>query len=95
MLQSSIQDFGISLKNEITTASEMENGYIREIELPKKLSGKEYTITIDESLSGNSYIIVKSELNEMYFNIPKTTGTMGPGNNIISKQGNITVTHTS
>jgi hypothetical protein len=94
-VQTTIQDLGISIKNEFVTASEMEKGYSREITLPRTVSGKSYSMTIDDSLSGNSYLIITSDLIEMYFSIPKASGTIAPGNNLISKQDNLTITHLS
>lgn len=94
-VQTSIEDLGTSIKNEIITASEMEKGYTREINLPLTLSGKSYNLTIDESLSGNSFLVINSGTIEMYFSIPKTSGTLSPGPNLISNGNNLTVSHIS
>lgn len=92
-VQTSIQDLGGSIKNEFVTASEMEKGYSRELNLPSTISGQAYTLSIDEGASGNSYLVINSGLIEVYFGIPKASGTLAPGNNLISKQDNLTITH--
>lgn len=89
--QSAVEDLGISIKNELATASEMEKGYSRQIDLPKKINGKDYSMDIEEGSSGNSYLLVKLNSTEMYFSIPKTSGTIQPGMNLIVKKENLTV----
>lgn len=89
--QSSVEDLGISIKNELATASEMEKGYSRQIDLPKKINGKEYSLSVDEGSSGNSYLVIKLNSTEMYFSIPKTSGTIHPGMNLIVKKENLTI----
>lgn len=94
-IQTSIEDLGTSVKNEIITASEMENGYNRNLYLPSKIEGQEYNITLNNESNKSSYLIIRSGLIEQYFDIPKISGTIASGNNIISKQESLIVTHIS
>jgi hypothetical protein len=93
-LQTSIEDLGTSVKNEIITASEMENGYNRKLYLPPKIEGQEYNITLNNESNKSSYLVISSGLIEIYFDVPKISGTIAPGNNIISKQESLIIVHT-
>lgn len=92
--QAALDDLGSSLKNEFSIASEMENGYHRELNLPKKISGRNYNITLEEGISGMSYLVISAPPYERYYTIPESWGTIDPGRNIIIKnENNITVSY--
>jgi hypothetical protein len=88
-----VEDLGSSIKNELITASEMENGYLRNLELPPKINERTYTILLNDSATGSSYIVINAGNIEMYFSVPKSSGTLAPGQNIISKLDNLTISH--
>ncbi|MGV8168779.1 MAG: hypothetical protein ACP5N3_01870 [Candidatus Nanoarchaeia archaeon] len=86
-----LEDLGSSLKNEFVLASEMENGFHREINLPAKIRGNAYSINIAGTDDNYSYLVLASENYEILYSIPKTTGTILPGKNLIKKNDNLTV----
>lgn len=86
-----LEDLGESVRNDIVLASEMENGFHRVINLPSKARGKEYTLSIEGGTSNYSYLVVASENYEVLYSIPKISGSIGPGKNIIIKEDNLTV----
>ena len=81
-----LQDLGTSIQQELSSASEMEYGYHRPLELPSKVEGQEYNITIETGGSGNSYLVIASGKSEFLYQVPETTGTLSPGRNIIIKE---------
>ena len=77
-----ILDFGDSLKEEMNIASVVFDGYQREISLPEKIDG-----TIDYSIiMSSSTLVISTEYDDYQGIIPKTTGNLQKGNNIVRKQ---------
>jgi hypothetical protein len=93
--EKTLTDLGLSIRNELTLASEMEDGYYREINLPKKANGKVYNISLEEGISGISYLVLTCGSYESYYSIPEITGTIQPGTNLITKNKNTTITYIS
>lgn len=91
--EKTLEDLGASVKNEIAIASEMEDGYHREINIPKKVNGQTYNISIEEGISGISYLVITADMFERYYSIPETNGTIKPGKNLIVKNENITISY--
>jgi hypothetical protein len=89
-----LSNLGESVQSEIITANEMENGYHRTLNLPSRLKGGAYSLIINDSSDSDSYLQVNSGAIEIIYAIPKTTGSIAPGNNIIVKDGTLSVMHT-
>ena len=78
-----VEDFGNSLKTELSLASVVHDGYYREFRLPEKINDKlDYTVTVK-----NTTLIVSTD--EYYYNsiIPNTQGHFVKGDNIIRNTG--------
>lgn len=92
-----LEDISTVIKSELELASSVRPGYIREFELPAKLSGLEYNISYKNGsvLSSNYSIFVVSYINEeiskndlIFFTPPNITGNLSIGDkNIITKVG--------
>lgn len=81
-----VHDFGASLQNEILLASEVRDGYNRQIVLPEKISGYEYSI----SITGNVLRVksISHSIEHVYF-IPQIIGGFNHGTNLIRKDGGV------
>jgi hypothetical protein len=83
---SDIDDMGKSLQQEFLLASQLEDGYIRRINLPATLNGKSYNVTLGQSNPLNSYITLGYEKSELFYLIPPVNGSIIKGNNVLRKQ---------
>ena len=87
--------------NEIKVAESVTDGYYREFELPQRVNGVEYTISIISGLGSNTpEIVTKYNGRERVYFVPQAyvdnDSTVGKGLNNISKiGGNITLGHMS
>ncbi|MFW6449558.1 MAG: hypothetical protein ACOCZ6_00770 [Nanoarchaeota archaeon] len=82
-----MNDFGHYLQNEFITASEVKDGYVREIYLPQTIEGFEYTVS--NTNRSITVISTRSEI-EFYYPIPEVHGTLDKGHNKIKKRdGNV------
>ena len=81
-----LDDFGKSIQQEVILASEMENGYIRQLDIPITVNGRDYTILTNVSyLYNTSHIIIQFRTLETYYVIPPVNGTFKKGINILKK----------
>jgi hypothetical protein len=84
-----ISDLGYSLQSELILASEVEPGYERTINIPDKASGADYSI----SQTDNDLVLTYRGA-DILFAIPKVTGSLHKGVNIISKPSSNSITIT-
>ena len=79
-----VKDLALKVQSEINLAATVEDGYLREFEIPEKLDSINYTIFIK-----NETLIVQSK-NSIYFaRIPNITGTIVKGVNKINNFENV------
>jgi hypothetical protein len=71
-------------QNEILTAVKVEDGYLREFELPETLELINYTINLT-----NGIIIGDTENHEYAVMVPSVNGTLKKGKNTITKENGI------
>jgi uncharacterized protein (UPF0333 family) len=83
-----IQDFGNSLQTELLLAAELEDGYMRELEIPVTINGNPYTITIYDSIK-YTYMIIKYKEQETFYAIPPLNGTFKTGKTYLYKNGTL------
>jgi len=86
-----MDDLGKSLQQEFLLASQLEDGYTRRINLPLTLDGVRYTAIVGSSNQTNitnSYLLISFETTEVFYAIPKITGNITLGNNILTKNNN-------
>ena len=81
-----INNLGISLQKEFLLASELENGYSREIYVPEKLNGFSYTITNGNATSAEGYLEILFADRGVTYNIPLINGTIQKGANTLQKK---------
>ena len=87
----SAQDLAKILKNEINLASRVENGYIKEFQLPEKIDNKGYFIDIPfpgreiEITYEDSIYTEGSDFTEM-LSTEVSSPTLSPGNTILIKK---------
>ncbi len=82
-LDYSMEDFTYSVQYEFDLAGRVKDGYYRELVLPQKIDGRDYTITIQDNV-----LIVNSGGHEYYKSLPNMTVYSGPvkgTSNIIQK----------
>jgi hypothetical protein len=77
-----LQDLGYSLQSELILASEVEPGYERTVIIPDKAGGADYEI----SQTSND-LVIKYRKTELLFPIPKVSGSLNKGNNVIRQCG--------
>lgn len=82
-INAKMNDFGASLQNEFVLASQMNDGYVRNLKLKDNIESTDYNITI---LSQKLLMLSYAERN-IYFKIPRVNGSISKGNNIITKIG--------
>lgn len=83
-----IKDFGFKLQRELILASEVHEGYSRNIFIPEFIGKHEYTITNNDRI----LIISKDEGDiDFPFPIPETNGTFVKGNNTIRNINGVVV----
>ncbi len=85
---SDIDDLGKSLQQEVMLASQLEDGYIRKINVPVTLNGLDYNISYGESPK-EGYIFLGFKDTEAYYFIPKILGNITRGDNYIRKNNGI------
>jgi hypothetical protein len=71
-------------QNEIFTAVKVEDGYLREFELPETLELINYTINLTDDI-----IIGNTENHEYAVMVPNVNGTLKKGKNTITKEDGI------
>lgn len=79
-----IKDLALGTQKEINLAFESRDGYYHEFKLPSTLLGIHYDVTIKDTL-----LIVNSSKEEIDVVIPKLTGNIQKGTNIIKKEGGL------
>ncbi len=79
-----VVDISLMVQNEITTASNVKDGYVREFRLPTTLEGKEYIVTQE----GNK-LYFKTANYEADVTVPDFEGEVVIGTNTINKTGGI------
>lgn len=84
-----LDDFGKSLQQEILLASELEDGYVRTMNIPMTLNGRNFNITTNQTSAYNGYIKINYEVYEFYYAIPIVNGTFKKGMNTITKQNGV------
>jgi hypothetical protein len=86
----SLNDFASALKIEFDTAEVVGNGYRRELYLPDKINGLNYTIVINSLTCSTgvcrSEFTIRSEGNDFVRVIPHVNGNLTKGDNIITKK---------
>lgn len=79
-----VKDLALGTQKEINLAFESRDGYYHEFKLPQSLLGISYDVTIKDTL-----LIVNSSKEEIDVVIPRLTGNIQKGTNIIKRQGGI------
>ncbi len=80
-----LTDFGMGLQRELILAAEMQEGYNRIIDIPERINGRDYGITM-WSNAETSHMTIDYMGREIYFATPKTIGELTKGINRITKQ---------
>ena len=74
-----LRDYGYSLQNEFIVASESRDGYVRTFEVPERLEGFYYNISIT-----NSVLRLQGSKNGFSFLLPSMKGNIVKGSNILT-----------
>lgn len=86
-----LEDLARSLQKELLTASQTQPGYHRIVNLPKRLSRGDYSISNDEE----SFTLTHTSGAAITLSTPQLNGTLTKGNNLIYHAGNNTLTITT
>jgi len=78
-----VKDIAFTVQNEINLASESSEGYIREFRLPEKVAEKDYVLEIVEDMV---YVKTSDGKSAIAVPIPKVTGQVAKGQNLIKKE---------
>ena len=79
-----IQDFAYSVQNEFIMAAKSKSGYVRNFELPNKIEGINY----DVSIMNSSLLFINSTNQYVSSRIPTTSGQIIFGQNVIKNINN-------
>jgi len=82
---SEIQDIGRTVQQELLIASEVQDGYRREIYIPGTVNGININLGYGNTTKNTGYLSFKFENQEVYYEVPQLSGDIGLGVNIISK----------
>jgi hypothetical protein len=82
-----LMDFGRSLQQELLLASNLEDGYIRPINIPLTVNGLDFNITTG-TYNSTGYLILSYKATETFFVVPSVNGSFIKGKNIIRKMNN-------
>ena len=77
-----IKDLGFQIQRELILASEVHEGYSRDIDIPEYIGKYDYTIINNERV-----LVLTVDDVDYPFPIPKTNGTIKKGNNTIKNIG--------
>jgi len=77
-----ITELALTVKNEISLATEASDGYQRQFEIPKTLLGKDYDINVTQ---GSVYIRTKDGRNALALPVYNVTGEINKTTNNIRK----------
>ncbi|MGC9309337.1 MAG: hypothetical protein ACP5D2_01425 [Candidatus Nanoarchaeia archaeon] len=80
-----VNDLARTIQSEINLAFESSNGYEREFELPEKVMGKEYNVTL---VDGLVYVNTLDEKHAVALSIPEISGDIRVGINKIERKNN-------
>ena len=83
--RSLVKDVSVTVQHELILASGIEDGYLREFNLPEELDD---SIVYNISIISNS-LITTTENYEYVLNVPSTNGSLVKGTNIINKTGGV------
>lgn len=84
-----LDDLGKSLQQEFLLASQLEDGYVREIYIPYQLYAKEYSLNLSTVSSTFVYLDLYYEDINLFYGLPSVQGQIKKGHNTISKQNGI------
>ena len=79
-----LKDLGLKLKQEILLASNAQDGYSRTFEIPDKIYGNDYNISVD-----GSFLVLKTKNREYYTRIENFTGFFNITSNRIRKENGL------
>jgi hypothetical protein len=77
-----LKDVVHAVQSEISIATGVEDGYLREFSIPESLGGVDYTIQIS-----GGYIIAESKNHEYILSVPNVEGNITKGVNQVTKEG--------
>ena len=81
-IQSKMEDFTYSLQSEILLAAEMNEGYVRQINVPATVENTYYNISVISS-KNSSLLYVNYTGKVINAKLPKVYGTLTKGNNYL------------
>jgi hypothetical protein len=79
-----LKDLGLRLKQEINLASNSQEGYSRTFEIPDKINGEDYNISIE-----GSFLILRTKNRAYYTRIENFTGFFNKTSNRIKKENGL------
>lgn len=79
-----VRDVALKIQKELLIAAAVEDGYVRQFELPDKVDSINYSLTIQ-----NSTIAVESKNSYYFVSIPQVVGNISKGANVINKTGGV------
>ncbi|MBN1175432.1 hypothetical protein JXA48_02195 [Candidatus Woesearchaeota archaeon] len=83
-----LDDLGKSVQQELMLASQLNDGYVREIYIPARLYGVDYSLNTSAVSGTVMYLNIYYEGVELFYLIPYIQGDVKTGLNTISKNNN-------
>ena len=79
-----LQDIALKIKNEVSIASNTEDGFSRDFSLPEKINDRDYNISII-----NNTLVVWTDTSNQIIRILNITGHLNKGSNTITKTNGV------
>ena len=78
-----INDLGLSLQHEFLLASELEDGYTRDLFVPETINGLSYSVVVGNMTDSDGYLEILFGNLGITYNIPLINGTIHKGKNVL------------
>ena len=79
-----VKDLALKLQQELLLASVVEEGYVRNFDIPTQIENNDYFLTLE-----NSTVSVQSRNAYYLVSVPSVVGNFTKGNNKINKTGGV------
>ena len=81
-----LDDLAKSIQTELIRASEVEDGYERNLDIPETINGRDYNLTSGNTTVSLGYVLLEYRGTPIYYIVPALNDSLRKGPNLIRKQ---------